>query len=62
MNDSGTETRLRVDAAKALMPFLHKKLGEGGKKEQQGEAAKAVASRFAAAAPPKLAAANGKKV
>ena len=62
MNDSGSEARLRVDAAKALMPFVHKKLGEGGKKEQKDEAAKKVAGRFTAAAPPRLAAAGGKKV
>jgi phage terminase small subunit len=62
MNDCGSEARLRVDAAKALMPFVHKKLGEGGKKEQKDEAAKKVAGRFSAGAPPKLVAAGGKKV
>lgn len=62
MNDQGTEKKLRIDAAKALMPFVHHKLGEGGKKEQRDEAAKKVASKFAPAAPPKLVAAGGKKV
>lgn len=63
MNDSRTEPKLRIDAAKALMPFVHKKLGEGGKKEQSAEAAKKVASRFAPAAPPpRLVANGGKKV
>jgi phage terminase small subunit len=62
MNDSGSEAKLRVDAAKALMPYKHKKLGEGGKKEEKEAAAKKVASRFAPAAPPKLVAAGGKKV
>lgn len=62
MNDSGTDVKVRVDAAKALMPFRHKKLGEGGKKEQKDDAAKKVAGRFAAGAPPKLVAAGGKKV
>lgn len=62
MNDSGSEAKLRVDAAKALMPFVHQKLGEGGKKEQKDAAAKKVAGRFTAAAPPKLVAAGGKKV
>nr|WP_284503056.1 MULTISPECIES: terminase small subunit [unclassified Caballeronia] len=62
MNDGETEFKLRVDAAKALMPFVHHKLGEGGKKEQRDEAAKKVASKFAPAAPPKLVAAGGKKV
>ncbi|HYD58957.1 MAG TPA: terminase small subunit [Noviherbaspirillum sp.] len=62
MNDLLLEPKLRVEAAKALMPFEHKKLGEGGKKEQQAEAAQKVAGRFAASAPPKLVAAGGKKV
>ncbi len=62
MNDSRTEPKLRIDAAKALMPFVHKRLGEGGKKEQRDEAAKKVASRFAPSAPPRLVANGGKKV
>jgi len=62
MNDDTLDARLRIDAAKALMPFIHQKLGEGGKKEQREDAAKKVASRFAPAAPPKLVAAGGKKV
>ena len=62
MNDSGSEAKLRVDAAKALMPFVHQKLGEGGKKQQQDDAAKKVAGRFAAGTPPKLVATGGKKV
>ena len=40
MNDSGTDVKLRVDAAKALMPYLHRKVGEVGKKEESGERAK----------------------
>lgn len=62
MNDLELDPRQRIDAAKALMPFVHQKLGEGGKKDQQNEAAKKVASRFSPAAPPKLVAAGGKKV
>ena len=62
MNDIGLEPKQRIEAAKALMPFVHKKLGEGGKKEQTDEEAKKVAGRFASAAPPKLIAAGGKKV
>lgn len=62
MNDLQADVKLRADAAKALMPFMHQKRGEGGKKEQGQEAAKKVASRFAPAAPPKLVAAGGKKV
>ena len=54
MNDGALEAKLRIDAAKALMPFTHNKLGEGGKKDQKNEEAKKVASRFSAAAPPQL--------
>lgn len=49
-------------ALTALLPYVHHKLGEGGKKDQRADAAKKVAGRFAAAAPPKLVAAGGKKV
>ena len=52
----------RVDAAKALMPYIHARKGEAGKKEQRNEAAKGVAGRFSTAAPPRLVAAGGKKV
>lgn len=62
MNDSGSDAKLRVDAAKALMPYIHAKKGEGGKKEQKNDEAKKVASRFSSSAPPKLVAAGGKKV
>ena len=62
MNDVALDPKQRIDAAKALMPFVHQKLGEGGKKEQQQAEAQKVARRFAAAAPPKLVAAGGKKV
>lgn len=40
MNDAGTDVKLRVDAAKALMPYLHRKVGEVGKKEELGQLAK----------------------
>lgn len=62
MNDSATDAKLRVDAAKALMPYVHERKGDAGKKAAQNEAAKQVASRFSASAPPKLVAAGGKKV
>lgn len=62
MNDSATDAKLRVDAAKALMPYIHERKGEGGKKAAKDAAAKQVASRFSASAPPKLVAAGGKKV
>ena len=62
MNDSGTDAKLRVDAAKALLSAQVRRAENGGKKEQQAEAARKVASKFAAAMPPKLVAAGGKKV
>jgi phage terminase small subunit len=62
MNDVSADAKLRVDAAKALMPFKHQKLGEGGKKEQKQKDAEKVAGRFSAAAPPRLVAAGGRKV
>lgn len=52
MNDAELDPKQRIEAAKALMPFMHKKLGEGGKKEEKAEAAKKVAGRFAPAPPP----------
>jgi phage terminase small subunit len=40
-------------ALTALLPYVHVKKGEGGKKDAQGDAAKKVgAGKFAAAAPP----------
>lgn len=62
MNDIALDPKQRIDAAKALMPFTHQKLGETGKKEEKQKAAEKVASRFAPSAPPKLAASGGKKV
>lgn len=60
MNDQNTEPKLRVDAAKALMPFMHAKPAEGGKKDAKAEAAKNAASKFGALAPPKLVVNNRK--
>lgn len=55
MNDAGEDTRLRMDAAKTLMPYEHAKLGEVGKKEHKKEAAREVSrGRFAASRPPRL--------
>lgn len=60
MNDGRTEPKLRVDAAKALMPFVHAKLGETGKKDAKGEAARKAVSKFAPLATPKLVVNNRK--
>lgn len=46
MNDPAVDVRIRADAAKSLMPFVHQKLGEGGKKEQKKDAAAEVSSLF----------------
>lgn len=62
MNDASEDMRLRMDAAKTLMPFVHQRKGEGGKKEAKQEAAEKVASRFSPSAPPKLVASGGKRL
>lgn len=62
MNDAATDVKVRTDAAKALMPYKHARLGEGGKKEQKQEAANRAAGRFSSSAPPKLAAVGGKRI
>ncbi|WP_425322935.1 terminase small subunit [Escherichia coli] len=57
MNDVSEETDVRKDAAKAMLPYLHPKKGEGGKKDARHAAAAKVAatgSKFGAMAPPKL--------
>lgn len=62
MNDAETDVKVRVDAAKALVSAKYRKEEAKGKKEQRQEDAQRVASRFAAATPPKLVAAGGMKV
>lgn len=63
MNDSGTEAKLRIDAAKALLSAQVRRAENGGKKEAKAAAAKtAGAGKFAASAPPRLVAAGGRKV
>lgn len=61
MNDNGEDLRYRVDAAKTLMPYMHERKGEGGKKEARQAAAERVAEggRLAPKAPPKLKVING---
>ena len=55
MNDSGSDAKLRVDAAKALLSAQVRRAENGGKKQEQADAAKkAAGGKFAAAAPPKL--------
>ena len=62
MNDSETDAKLRVDAAKALLSAQVRRAENGGKKDAKQEAAKQVANKFATPTPPKLIAAGGKKV
>lgn len=53
MNNDKLDPKLRIDAAKAMLPFTHKKLGEGGKKEEkQTAAAKVSTGRFSSGKPP----------
>lgn len=53
MNDRTLDPKMRMQAAIALLPFEHQKLGESGKKEQKDSAAQnAVTGRFAPATPP----------
>lgn len=53
MNNTLLEPKIRIQAAVALLPYEHKKLGETGKKEEQeGQAKTAAQGRFAPAPPP----------
>ena len=53
----------QIRAAIAAVQYTHTKRGDGGKKDEQADKAKqAGAGKFAATAPPRLAAAGGKKV
>ena len=54
MNDPSADPRMRLDAAKALMPFVHGKPGAGKKDERQAAAKKVSTGKFAPAAPPRL--------
>lgn len=62
MNAPELDMRQRIDCAKALMPFEHQKLGEGGKKVVKQEAAKTASQgRFGAPPPPPRLVVGGKK-
>lgn len=53
MNDPNADMKLRVDAAKALMPYEHTRKGEGGKKDAKQDAAgKVMQGRFAVPSAP----------
>lgn len=53
MNCEAASASMRADAAKALLPFVHQKKGEGGKKDDAADRAKkAGLGRFRAAPAP----------
>lgn len=52
MNDSNANPEMRARMAVAAAPYVHKKMGEGGKKEERHERAKALASKFTPSTPP----------
>ncbi|MFJ3266749.1 terminase small subunit [Serratia liquefaciens] len=56
MNNSKQDIDVRKDAAKAMLPYMHPKKGEAGKKDARNAAAKVAAtvSKFGALAAPKL--------
>lgn len=55
MNEQAEDVKLRLDAAKALMPYTHARLGEQGKKEARQEAAReAGQGRFGTGRAPRL--------
>ena len=62
MRSSKAAPAVRMTAAVQAAPYVHAKIAPAGKKEGKHDQAKQVASRFAPAAPPKLAAVGGKKV
>lgn len=54
MNNAANEIDVRKDAAKAMLPYKHPKMGETGKKDAKSDAAKKAANKFAVQQPPKL--------
>lgn len=53
LNDEA-DLRMRLEAAKALLPYQAKKPAEGGVKKQREDAAKEKAKKFQAITPPRL--------
>ncbi|KGT86260.1 phage terminase small subunit [Erwinia typographi] len=60
MNGKEPDDPGRRDSAKAMLPYMHPKKGEGGKKDAKQAAAQAVASKFTGMAPPQLVVSNGR--
>lgn len=61
MNDANEDPKLRLDAAKALLPFEHAKVAEQGKKDAKADAAKKAGGGRFAPPPPPLRVINGGK-
>lgn len=60
MNEAD-DIKLRKEAAVALLPYQHQKLGEGGKKGAKDEAAKKAVNKFTSTPPPRLVVNNDKR-
>ena len=54
MRDADEDKGRRMQAATLAAPYCHPKKGDGGKKEERANAAKKVAGKYTASAPPKL--------
>jgi len=55
MNNRLLDPKTRIQAASALLPYVHQKLGESGKKEKADDAARNITTgRFKPVAPPQL--------
>ena len=57
MNLAGLPIAVRADAAKELLPYMHARMGETGRKETKKENARAIARgkhKFATKAPPPM--------
>ena len=52
MNDPDADSRTRLSAAQALMPYVHSKKGDNLKDVKQDAAKKASTGRFGASPPP----------
>jgi phage terminase small subunit len=62
MNHAGLPIAMRADAAKQLLPYMHARLGEVGKKEKAKDRARVLSGqRFRPNAPPTLHAIDGGK-
>jgi phage terminase small subunit len=55
MNDAGLDMRVRVECARAMLPYVHQKTNEVGKKDAAQQAAgKVAAGKYTPGRPPPL--------